>query len=68
MFFNYATHCSTPDEVLVKMKGAAIEAFQSTIDNLNIQYERFCKLAGREYKKLPWQARALKLMKNYIQK
>ncbi|MBU5310904.1 M20/M25/M40 family metallo-hydrolase [Tissierella carlieri] len=59
LFFNYATHCSTPDEVLVKMKGAAIEAFQSTIDNLNIQYERFCKLAGREYKKLPWQARAL---------
>ncbi|OZV10169.1 peptidase M20, partial [Tissierella sp. P1] len=59
LFFNYATHCSTPDEVLVKMKGAAIEAFQSTIDNLNIQYERFCKLAGREYKKLPWQARTL---------
>ncbi|WP_333657521.1 M20/M25/M40 family metallo-hydrolase [Tissierella praeacuta] len=59
LFFNYATHCSTPDEVLVKMKDAAIEAFQSTIDNLNIQYERFCKLSGREYKKLPWKARVL---------
>ncbi|MBU5254668.1 M20/M25/M40 family metallo-hydrolase [Tissierella praeacuta] len=59
LFFNYATHCSTPDEVLVKMKDAATEAFQSTIDNLNIQYERFCKLSGREYKKLPWKARVL---------
>ncbi|WP_313757244.1 M20/M25/M40 family metallo-hydrolase [Tissierella sp.] len=59
LFFNYATHCSTPDEVLVKMKDAAMEAFESTIDNLNIQYERFCQLAGREYKKLPWKARVL---------
>lgn len=59
LFFNYATHKSTPDEVLIKMKDAAKEAFQSTIDNLNIQYERFCKLAGREYKKLPWEARVL---------
>lgn len=59
LFFNYATHKSTPDEVLIKMKDAAKEAFQSTIDNLNIQYERFCKLAGRDYKKLPWESRVL---------
>ncbi|MBU5439959.1 M20/M25/M40 family metallo-hydrolase [Tissierella sp. MSJ-40] len=59
LFFNYATHCSTPDEVLKKMKDAAKEAFQSTIDNLNIQYERFCDLAGRKYEKLPWEARVL---------
>lgn len=59
LFFNYATHKSTPDEVLIKMKDAAKEAFQSTIDNLNTQYERFCKLAGRDYKKLPWEARVL---------
>lgn len=59
LFFNYATHKSTPDEVLEKMKGAALEAFQSTIDNLNVQYERFCKLADREYTKLPWVARTM---------
>lgn len=59
LFFNYATHSSTPDEVLEKMRGAAQEAFQSSIDNLNTQYERFCKLAGREYKKLPWEARVI---------
>lgn len=59
LFFNYATHNSTPDEVLAKMKGAAEEAFQSSIDNLNTQYERFCNLASREYRKLPWKARVM---------
>lgn len=59
LFFNYATHKSTPDEVLVKMKEAALESFQATIDDLNLQYGRFCSLAKREYKKLPWKARVL---------
>ena len=59
LFFNYATHCSTPDQVLMRMKDAATEAFQLTIDNLNQQYKEFCKLAGREYKKLPWKTKVL---------
>ena len=59
VFFNYATHSSTPDEVLIKMKNAGIEAFQSTIDSLNIEYERFCILTEREYKRLPWESRVL---------
>ena len=59
LFFNYSTHKSTPDEVLVKMKDAAFEAFQSTIDDINIQYKRFCKLSSRKYYKLPWQARVI---------
>jgi len=59
LFFNYATHTSTPDEVLEKMINAADEAFQNSIDNLNTQYERFCKLANREYKKLPWKSRVI---------
>lgn len=59
LFFNYATHSSTPDQVMAKMKDAGQEAFQSTIDNLNLQYKRFCQLAGREYSKLPWQARVI---------
>lgn len=59
LFFNYATHSSTPDQVLIKMKDAAMEAFQSTINNINIEYERFCKLTNRKYKELPWKARVL---------
>ncbi|HPW66226.1 MAG TPA: M20/M25/M40 family metallo-hydrolase [Salinivirgaceae bacterium] len=59
LFFNYATHISTPDEVLNKMIKAGKEAFKNTIDNLNTQYERFCKLAGRKFKKLPWESRVI---------
>ena len=59
LFFNYATHSSTPDEVLEKMKDASMEAFQLTINSLNQQYEKFCKLAKREYKKLDWKARVM---------
>lgn len=59
VFFNYATHSTTPDEVLSRMKDAAMESFQLTINDLNLQYERFCELAGRKYEKLPWQARVL---------
>lgn len=59
LFFNYSTHISTPDEVLEKMKKAALEAFQSTIDSLDEQYKRFCSLADREYTRLPWEARTM---------
>ncbi|MGL5440219.1 MAG: M20/M25/M40 family metallo-hydrolase [Filifactoraceae bacterium] len=59
LYFNYATHCSTPDEVLIKMTNAAQEAFEKTIVNLDEQYRRFCELSEREYKKLPWKARTI---------
>lgn len=59
LYFNYATHCSTPDEVLVKMVNAAQEAFEKTVNNLDIQYKRFCELSKRDYKKLPWKARTI---------
>lgn len=59
LFFNYATHCSTPDEVLLKMKNAADEAFQNVIDNLNNQYQRFTQISKREYKELPFKSRVL---------
>lgn len=59
LFFNYATHCSTPDQVLIKIKSATIEAFENVIRNLNTEYKKFSKLSGREYKELPWKARVL---------
>ena len=59
LFFNYATHCSTPDEVLVKMKNAANEAFQEAIDTLNSRYSTFCEMAGRKQDLLQWKARTM---------
>ena len=60
LYFNYATHMSTPDMVLEKMKKAAYEAFDSVVVKLNKQYETFCSMSSnRTYKKLPWEARVL---------
>lgn len=60
LYFNYATHSSTPDMVLEKMKNAAQEAFEGVVEKLNVQYKRFCEIAnGRSYKPLPWVARTI---------
>ncbi|MDO4711634.1 MAG: M20/M25/M40 family metallo-hydrolase [Peptostreptococcaceae bacterium] len=60
LYFNYATHSSTPDMVLEKMKNAALEAFVSVVDKLQDQYKKFCSMASsREYRPLPWKARVI---------
>lgn len=59
VFFNYATHCSTPDEVLEKMMKAGQECFQSVIDTLTDRYKTFCEMAKRPYAPLPWKARTM---------
>lgn len=59
LFFNYATHKSTPDQVLTKMKKAAFEAFDEVVKTLNERYEIYCKSSGYPYEELPWQARVL---------
>ena len=59
VFFNYATHCSTPDQVLEKMVNAGQECFQTVVDMLNERYEKFCSMAHRPFHKLPWEARTM---------
>ena len=59
LFFNYATHCSTPDQVLDKMVNAGQECFQNVVDMLNERYEKFCSMAHRPFHKLPWEARTM---------
>ena len=65
LFFNYATHSSTPDEVMAKMLNAAGEAFGSTVDHLNTQYKKYCQLANRPYQPLPWKARTISYSELY---
>jgi len=65
LFFNYATHCSTPDQVMTKMVDAGQEAFQTVVDDLNHQYKRFCNLIKRDYKPLPWKARTMTYQELY---
>ena len=59
VFFNYATHCSTPEIILEKMLKAANECFSDVVETLNTRYKKFCEMAQREYKELPWVARTM---------
>ena len=67
LFFNYATHSSTPDQVLDRMEEAAEESFRGTIKDLNKQYKRYCELSGKRYKRLPWEAKVLSYEELYGQ-
>ncbi|QUH19677.1 M20/M25/M40 family metallo-hydrolase [Alkaliphilus sp. B6464] len=59
LYFNYATHISTPDEVMNRMLVGAFKAFQNTIDELNNQYKSYCKMSSYPYAELPWKARVI---------
>ena len=59
LFFNYATHSSTPAQVMEKMLKAGSECFAKVIETLNVRYEEFCRLSGREFEKLPWVERTM---------
>jgi len=65
VYYNYATHCSTPDQVINKMVKVGSQAFQKVIDTMNERYEIFCKMAGREFEKLPWKERTLSFKQLY---
>ena len=65
LFFNYATHCSTPDQVLERMVGVAQECFQQVIDTLNQHYRTFCNMSRRPYVRLPWKARVMTYQELY---
>ncbi|MBR3693845.1 MAG: M20/M25/M40 family metallo-hydrolase [Erysipelotrichales bacterium] len=59
VFFNYATHSSTPDQVLEKMVRVGQECFTSVVETLNQRYEHFCRLANRPHTTLPWTPRTM---------
>ncbi len=59
VYFNYATHSSTPSEVLQKMKAAGLTAFESVLTELNDHYKTYCTLAKRPYQRLPFAPRSL---------
>ncbi len=59
IYFNYATHISTPDEVMKRMISGANKAFQKTINHLNSQYKTYCSMSDYPYSELPWKARVI---------
>lgn len=59
LYFNYATHKSTPDEVMSKMIRAAHEAFSDVVNVLNERYDIYCKASRTAHTLLPWRARVI---------
>lgn len=59
LYFNYATHTSTPDEVMEKILKGSKKAFSKVIHDLNHQYEGYCKMSGYPYERLPWEPRSI---------
>lgn len=59
LYFNFGTHKSTPDEIMEKIIKGATLAFQKVIDNLNTEYEKYCKSNNFPYERLPWKARVI---------
>ena len=67
LFFSYATHQITPDQVLNQMMLAAQECFEQVVTDLNERYKRFCEMSGREVGALPWVARTISYSMLYDQ-
>jgi len=65
VYYNYATHCSTPDEVIAKMVNVGAQSFHAVINRLNERYEVFCKMSGRKFEPLPWKERTLSYKELY---
>lgn len=59
LYFNYATHKSTPDEIMENLLRAAREAFFGVIDLLNERYNVYCKASGMDFQRLPWKVKAM---------
>ena len=59
LYFNYATHCSTPDAVMEKMIYGANIAFENVVNDLNAQYKKYAKMSNYPYGKLPWSPRVI---------
>ena len=59
VYFNYATHNSTPDEVMEKMISGATIAFENVVNYLNEQYRIYADVNIYPYERLPWEARVI---------
>ena len=59
VYFNYATHRSTPDQVMEKMLAAGQQCFEQVVSELNARYLKFAEMAKRPAQNLPWKARTM---------
>lgn len=65
LYFNYATHKSTPDQVLALMKDVAEECFFQVLDTVNQYYRTFCNMCRQPFQRLPWKVRVMTYQELY---
>lgn len=58
-YFNYFVHNASITEVVSKLKNIAYNSFDNVINNLNSNYEKFCKISNQEYNLLPWKSNVI---------
>ena len=58
-YYNFFTHSMSPNDVMVKMKEKAIEAFDNIVKYTNESYKKYCEMGSHTYTKLPWKTRVL---------
>lgn len=56
-YYNFFTYRMSAQDVMVKMKEKAVEAFDNIVDYTNKSYKRFCQMGEHTYTKLPWKTR-----------
>lgn len=59
LYFNFGTHSSTPDEMMDRVVEGANLAFQNVVDDLNVEYKKYCESNKFPYEKLPWETRVV---------
>ncbi len=65
LYFNYATHKTTPDKVMDLLIKSAEEAFEDVIEDLKGQYKIFCEKSNFPARELPWKARVISFQSLY---
>ncbi len=65
VYFNFSTHSSTPDEMMVRIKAGAEKAFKKVIDSLKHEFKTYSDRSGFSHYELPWKERVLSYSELY---
>lgn len=56
-YYNFFVHSWSPKDVLEKLKGQALAAFENALSIYEERYHQYCKTAGEPVRRIPWPPR-----------
>lgn len=59
LYFNFFVHSWTPKDVLRKLKGQALTAFENALASYEKRYKQFSEIGGDPYPGIPWKPKVL---------